>query len=63
MKDYYYSIIEYAVQKYPKGLEKYKFVRIELQPFGYESHIWLHPNVNKQQLEALLNGELPDEAA
>ena len=63
MKDYYYSVIEYAIQVYPKGLEDYKFCRIELHPFGYESHIWLHPNVNKQRLEALLNGELSDEAA
>ena len=63
MKDYYYSVVEYAVLTYPSGLEDYSFCRIELQPLGYESHIWLHPNVNKQRLEALLNGELSDEAA
>ena len=63
MKDYYYSVVEYAVFKYPPGLEKYSFCRIELQPGGYESHIWLHPSVDKQRLEALLNGGLPDEAA
>ena len=61
MKDYYYSVVEYAVFNYPKGFEKYSFCRIELQPGGYESPIWLHPDVNKQRLEALLNGELPDE--
>ena len=61
MKDCYYSIIEYAVYTYPKGLEKYSFCRIELQPGGYESHIWLHPSIDKQRLDALLNGELPDE--
>ena len=63
MKDYYYSVVEYAVFNYPKGLEEYRFYRIELNPHGYESHIWLHPSVDKQRLEALLNGGLPDEAA
>ena len=61
MKDYYYSVVEYGVLNYPKGLENYSFCRIALQPSGYESHIWLHPDVDKQRLEALLNGELPDE--
>ena len=61
MKDYYYSVVEYVTYYYPKGLEDYKFCRIELRPGGYESHIWLHPGVDKQRLEALLNGELPDE--
>jgi len=56
-KDYYYSIIEYAVFNYPKGLEEYSFCRIELQPYGNESHIWLHPNVSKGKLERLLNNE------
>ena len=57
MKDAYYSIVEYAVQNYPKGLEEYSFCRIELQPYGYESHIWLHPSISKDKLEDLLNNE------
>ena len=56
-KGHYYSVVEYAVQNYPRGLEEYRFCRIELQPHGFESHIWLHPNVNKGKLERLLNNE------
>ena len=61
MKDYNYSVIEYGVFNYPKGLEEYKFCRIELNPHGFESHIWLHPSISKGKLERLLNGESLDE--
>lgn len=56
------SVVEYAVFNYPKGLEQYRFIRIEYyneeDVYAFrEEHLWVPNKTDLNKLEEALNGE------
>lgn len=61
----YHSLTEMMAFTKPKGLENYRFYRIEYGGHAmdcvYEGAIWLPENVDREEIEKLINTERDDE--
>ena len=51
------SLVECAVFRPPPGMESWRFYRIEYGDGKPEGAIWLPPDVDRRDIEAVINGE------
>lgn len=51
------SVAEESVLNPPKGLDKWRFVRVEYRDSGLEYHLWIPPWMDSWELEKFLTGE------